>query len=151
MRARTSRLRLGLGSAFAVAVLVAGCGGSSTLSHAKLLSEASAACQQANTAAARLPTPGDSYSALASYAHRLTPIVERLVDKLDGLKPSAADRPALDRYIAALRDGERSLTLLGSASSPAQVDQAVSLVTSRSIPRLAVDLGAAACGESPST
>ncbi|HUE27024.1 MAG TPA: hypothetical protein VMP89_09635 [Solirubrobacteraceae bacterium] len=128
--------------------LLAGCGGSSTLSHAQLVTRADAACRQANQAAARLTAPGDSYAALAQYATQLSPIVQRLTGQLGALNASATDRPALQRYLGALRAGDRGLALVARASSPSQVSQASSLVTSQSIPAVAGALGASTCAQS---
>jgi len=130
------------------AVLLAGCGGSSSLSHAQLDARATTACHKAVTSAARLATPGSGYAGLHSYASRLSPIVTGLVDALDNLKASAADKPALERYVSALRAGDRGLALLADASTPAQVTQATSLLSSQSLPALADALGAPACGAS---
>lgn len=130
------------------AVLLAGCGGSSSLSHAQLAARATAACHKAVTSTARLAAPGPGYAGLNSYASRLSPIVTSLVDTLDSLKANSSDKPALERYVSALRAGDRGLTLLADASSPAQVTQATLLVSSQSMPALADALGAPACGAS---
>jgi hypothetical protein len=137
-----------LALAICPAVMLTGCGGSSSLTHAELAGRAGAACRQADAAAARLSAPGDSYSALARYANQLSPIVQRLIAKLGAMKPNANDRPALARYVNALRAGDRGLALEGSAASAAQVTQAGSVLTSQSIPADASALGAPACGAS---
>lgn len=135
-------------AAFLAALLVAACGGSSALSHAQLVTRANAACRHADQAAARLSAPGDSYVALARYAGQLSPIVRGLIDKLGALNANATDRTALDRYVGALRAGDRGLGLVASASSPAQLAQASSIVTSESLPAAAGTLGAPTCGAS---
>lgn len=132
------------------ALMLAGCGGSSSLTHAQLINRAGAVCRQADAAAARLSAPGDSYRALSRYANQLSPIVQGLIDKLGAMKPNANDRPLLARYVNALRAGDRGLALEASASSAAQVTQASSLLISQSIPADASALGAPACGASGS-
>jgi hypothetical protein len=131
----------------AAAVLLVGCG-SGSLSHPQLAARATAACNRAGDSASRLPAPGAGYAGLARYADRLTPIVDRLIGTLDTLHVNATDSPALHRYVSALRAGDRGLTLLEGASSPAQVTQASSLIDSQSIPAVADALGAPACGTS---
>jgi hypothetical protein len=144
--ARPSSLVIG---GFVAALLVTACGGSSSLSHAQLVAKASAACRQASVTAARLPAPGNSYGALGGYARQLSPIVDGLITELGTLKPNANDRQPLQRYIGALRTGSRGLGLLTGASSPAQLTQATSLLSSQSIQALAGALGAPACAASP--
>jgi hypothetical protein len=143
-----SRLGAGLAGAMLLAALLAGCGGSGSLSHAQLAARATTACRQANASVARLGGPGSGYPALRKYAGQVSPIVSRLIHTLDGLKANRADKPALERYVNALQDGEHGLALLARASSPAQLSQATSLLDSESIPSLAGALGAPACGTS---
>jgi hypothetical protein len=131
-----------------LALLLVGCGGSKSLSHAQLAARATAACHQANVSVARLGGPGAGYAGLRKYASRVSPIANRLTNTLDSLKASATDKPALQRYVSALRAGDRGLALLAGASSPAQLTQATSLLDSQSIPSLADALGAPACGAS---
>jgi hypothetical protein len=130
----------------AVTMLIAGCGSSSSLSHAQLAANATAACRQADGSAARLALPGVGYAGLKRYASQLSPIVDRLIDRLGALNANQSDKPMLERYVGALRTGDRGLALLARASSPAQVSQASSVVSSASIPALAGALGAPACG-----
>lgn len=132
-----------------VALLVAACGGSSTLTHAQLVTKADAACDNADHAAAKLSAPGDSYSSLNTYARDLSPIVQNLIGKLNSLKPASSDRQSLQRYIAALRSGSHGLALMSSATSPTQVSQANALLTSQGLGALAGSLGVPACAASP--
>lgn len=132
----------------AATLLPAACGGSSTLTHAQLVTRADAACREADHLAARLAAPGASYSALAGYAKELSPIVGRLIDKLAAMNANASDRAPLERYVNALRAGERGLAIDAGASSVAQLAQASSLVNAQSIPAAATTLGAPACGAS---
>lgn len=140
----------------AVAALAAGavlslsaCGGSSTLSHGQLVAKAAADCRKADAAAARLTTPSQSYSSVNQYARGLSPIVDRLIGNLTALKPAASDRAALRGYVGALRGGVQGLQLLSSASSPAQVNQARTIIASQSVRARATALGASACGVAP--
>ena len=141
-----SRSAAGLAAGMLLALLLAGCGGSKSLSHAQLAARATTACRQAAVSVARLDQPGPGYTALQKYASEVSPIVARLINALDGLKANASDKPALERYVSALQSGERGLALLADASSPTQLTQATSLLDSQSIPSLADALGAPACG-----
>lgn len=132
-----------------LAVSVSACGGSGTLSHAQLLSKAAADCRKADVAAARLPAPSQSYSSLNQYARGLSPIVDTLIGSLTALKPAASDRGPLQGYVGALRGGDQGLRLLGSASSPAQVTQARSMIASQSLSAHASTLGVSDCGSAP--
>jgi hypothetical protein len=147
----TKSTRSWFAAGLVAAVALAGCGGSSSLSHAKLDARANAACRQADEAAARLGEPGSGYAGLARYANRLSPIVQRLTSTLGALEANANDRPALDHYLRALRAGDHALVMLAGASSPAQLAQATSLLSSQSIPALADALGAPSCGVSVSS
>lgn len=131
-------------------LLVAGCGGSSGLSHAEVIKRASADCNKAVTATAALGAPGGSYADLNHYAKQLTPIIKELVGGLSGIKPAqAADRKALDAYVSSLRNGERALTLLQSADNADQASQAVSQISTQPVARLANSMGASACAQTP--
>lgn len=147
---RATRLRSSLAAAALTALIASGCGGSSSLSHGQLVTRLDAACRQANQAAARLPAPAHSYSALNSYARSLSPIVQRLIGKLTALTPGAADRHSLQSYVGVLRAGDHGLSLLAGASSPAQVTQARSLLSLPSLAGLAGTLGTPACAAAPS-
>lgn len=143
-----SRSVAGVYGGVLLTVLLAGCGGSNSLSHTQLAARATTACHQADASVLRLGGPGDGYAGLRKYAGQVSPIVSRLINTLEGLKANAADRPALERYVSALQSGNHGLALLGRASSPAQLAQAISLLDSQSIPSLAHALGAPACGTS---
>jgi hypothetical protein len=122
-----------------------------TKPSAQLITRANAACRRADVAAAQFPAPSDSSSTLARYARRLSPIVQRLVDKLGALSVNATDHPTLERCVSALRTGDRRLGLMARLASAAQLPQAASLVTSQSIPAVPADLGAPMCGASVSS
>ena len=143
-----SRSAAGLAGGMLLALLLAGCGGSKSLSHTQLVTRATTACHQANASVARLGGPATGYAGLHAYAGEVSPIVGRLIQTLDGLKPNAADKPALARYVSALQAGNHGLALLARASSPAQLTQATSVLASQSISSLADALGAPACGTS---
>jgi hypothetical protein len=138
----------GLAGGMLLALLLAGCGGSKSLSHAQLTARATAACHQAYASVARLGGPGTGYADLKKYASQASPIVSRLINTLEGLKANTADKPALERYVSALQGGNRGLALLAHASTPAQLAQAITFLDSQSIPSLANALGASACGAS---
>jgi hypothetical protein len=119
------------------------------MSHTELVTKAASECRTANQAASHLNAPGQSYNSLNTYAKSLSPIVQTLIGNLAALKPSDADRSALNGYVTALRNGDQGLKLLAGASSPAQVTQARTLLASQSIQSRATALGAAACGAEP--
>ncbi len=143
-----SRSAAGLAGAMLLALLLAGCGGSKSLSHTQLVTRATTACRQANLSVAHLGGPGAGYAGLQKYASQVSPIVSRLIGTLRGLKASAGDKPALERYVNALEAGNRALALMAGASSPVQLTQASALLGSQSISSLANALGAPACGTS---
>jgi hypothetical protein len=129
--------------------LLAGCGGSSGLSHGELVAHANADCEQAVRSAARLGSPGASYAALNRYSRQLSPIVKQLIGSLGSLSTQASEPEALERYIAALRTGSHGLELLAGANTDTQATQAVSLIDSRPVASLARSLGASACATTP--
>lgn len=135
-----------------IATAVSGCGGggSSHLSHAKLVSEANAACRQANAQVAKLGTPAASVPALAKYAGQVLPVSRRLVTKLSALDAGSADAAALKRYTAALQAGNRGLTQMHNATSPSEIQRAGQLISAQQIKQLATRLGASNCGAAPS-
>ena len=128
---------------------LAGCGGTSTLSHTQLAAKAGSACRTANETAAHLSAPAQTYASLNHYALGLSPIVHTLIGKLAALKARSADRAALQSYITALRSGDQGLGMLASASSAAQVTQARTVLASQSLSTRAGALGAPACGAAP--
>jgi hypothetical protein len=149
----TSRLhRRSTAAAFsivAVTVAVAGCGGSSHLSHAKIVSEADAACRQANAAVARIGTPIATLPALSTYAGRVLPISGKRINQLDALNASSSDKTALHKYTQALRAGNRGLMVMRSATSAAQAQRASQMIAKQKIPQLAGKIGATVCGQPP--
>lgn len=135
--------------AVGAAACLSACGGSATLSHTQLVAKAGADCRKADRAAAKLPAPARSYSSLNRYARGLAPIVSGLIEDLTALKPGQSDRSALQGYVGALRGGRQGLQLLASASSPAQVTQARTILASQPLSARAGALGAPACGAAP--
>jgi hypothetical protein len=100
-------------------------------------------------AAGCLSAPGDRYGPPARYANELSPIVQRLIDKLGAMNANVSDRPALARrYVGGLRSGDLGVALAASAPAAARVVQASSLLSSRSILVDANAPGAPACGAS---
>jgi hypothetical protein len=134
-------------AAVGVALALSACGGSGALSHSQLVSKAGADCRRATQAAAKLGAPGTSFSSLNTYARGLAPIVTNLIGDLNALKPAAADRSAVQSYVGALRGGDQGLQLLATASSPAEVTQARSILASQSLS--GASSVAPACGASP--
>lgn len=128
---------------------LAGCGGSSHLSHAQVVSDANAACRQANAAVTRIGTPVATLPGLSKYAGQVLPISQGLIDRLDALDAANADRTALQNYTAALATGNRGLTMMQHATSPAQAQQASQLIARENIPQLADKIGAKVCAQPP--
>jgi hypothetical protein len=145
-------LRLGalLAVVMAAAVLVAGCGGTKTLSHSALVTKADTACQSANAAVSKLGAPTASLSALTTYAGKLLPISQALVTKLSALKPASSDQAKLDKLVAALKNGNKGLKMMAAATTTAQTNAATSIIVAQSVPSAANALGAATCAASPS-
>jgi hypothetical protein len=134
----------------AIATGLAGCGGSSHLSHAQVVSAANAACRQANTAVARIGTPVATLSGLSKYAGQVLPISRKLIGQLDALNATSSDKTALSDYTAALQTGNRGLVMMQRATSPAQAQQAGQLIAKENIPQLADKIGATVCARPPS-
>jgi hypothetical protein len=133
----------------AIATGLAGCGGSSHLSHAQVVSQANAACRQANSAVTRIGTPVATLPGLSKYAGQVLPISRKLISRLDALNATNSDETALRNYTAALRTGNRSLAMMQRATSPAQAQQASQLIAKQNIPQLADKIGATVCARPP--
>jgi hypothetical protein len=118
MGAETTRLgRSGsLLALVGVAVGLAGCGGSGTLSHARFVSRADAECRATNSRIAALPTPSN-LKGLASYATGTRSATVQLRQALAALKTPKVDQPALDRYLAALGQGNAILVRISTAAA----------------------------------
>ncbi len=144
------RITGGLALLVATALLVAGCGGSKTLSHTALVTRANAACQTANSAVSKLGAPTASLSALTGYAGKVLPISQQLVTRLSALKPASSDQKSLDKLVAALKNGNRGLQMMKTATSTAQTNAASQIIVAKSVPSAANALGAATCAASPS-
>jgi hypothetical protein len=132
-----------------IATALAGCGGSSHLSHAKVVSEANAACRQANTAVTHIGTPVATLAGLSKYAGQVLPISRKLISQLDALNATSSDETALRNYTAALRTGNRGLIMMQRATSSAQAQQASQLIAKVNIPQLADKIGATVCAQPP--
>jgi hypothetical protein len=143
------RLAAATCSIAAITTVLAGCGGSSHLSHAQVVSEANAACRQANAAVTRIGTPVATFRGLSKYAGQVLPISQKLISRLDALNAADADKAALANYTAALRTGNRALVMMQHATSPAQAQQASLLITKENIPQLADKIGATVCARPP--
>ena len=135
----------------AITAVVAGCGGgSSHLTHAKVVSQANAACRQANASVTRIGTPVATLPALAKYAGQVLVVSRKLINQLDALNATSSDKTALDNYTRALQAGNRGLIMMQHATSTAQAQQASQLIAKQNIPQLARKLGASVCAQAPS-
>lgn len=133
----------------AITTGLAACGGSSQLSHAEVVSQANAACRQANTAVAGIGTPVATLPGLAKYAGEVLPISRKLINQLDALNATSSDETALHDYTAALRTGNHGLMTMQHATSAAQAQQASQLIAKQNIPQLANKIGASVCAQPP--
>ena len=149
-RQKTLRILSATAVVVVVAVLVAGCGGTTSLSHSALVTKANTACQQANAKVSKLGAPTASLSALTGYADKVLPISSQLVTRLSALKPSSSDQAALNKLVAALKNGNRGLKMMASASSISQTSAASKVIVAESVPSAANALGATTCAVSPS-
>ena len=132
------------------AVLLAGCGGTKTLSHQALVTKANQACQQADSAVSRLGAPTASLSALTGYATKVLPISEQLVTKLTALKPSSSDQTSFNKLVSALKNGNKGLEMMEKATTVTQTNAASQEIVAQSVPKAANAVGAASCASSPS-
>ncbi len=89
---------------------IAGCGGSSGLSHDEYLKQANALCADYNTRLAALGSP-KAVTQFPAFATKLLPIAQDDIGKFKALKPPKPDAAAHDAYgkqgdklIAALKD-----------------------------------------------
>lgn len=142
----------GLATLAAGAALLAGCGSSATLSHAQLISKADSACSATNAKIASLPAPS-SLAALATYASGTRSATTQLHQKLAGLKASSADKAAVDRYLAALEQGNSLLARISSAAAKGDSSAVSSLGTElAAVPTatLASDAGLTDCASAVS-
>jgi hypothetical protein len=101
MNARTS-----FGALLVIAALgamVAGCGGSSSLSKADLDSKANSLCQTAGNKIKTIPTPSNIQDATqaAAYFDNVVPIITDVTNKLADLKPAADVKADWDAFITA--------------------------------------------------
>jgi hypothetical protein len=102
----------------AASLVIAGCGSSGssgTLSQAQLVSRANAACSATNARIADQAGPS-SLKELAGYASSTRAATVQLQHSLSALKPPSSESAALDRYLAALEQGNALLARISSAA-----------------------------------
>lgn len=130
---------------------LAGCGGSSTLSHAQLVSKGNSACQATNATIAALPAPG-TLKDLSSYADSTRAATTQLRHKLASLKAPTADQAGVKKYLAALAQGDVLLGRISTAAARGE-SSAVSALGSElaALPTstLASAVGLSQCATSP--
>jgi hypothetical protein len=133
--------------------LLAGCGSSGsggTLSHAQLVSQANSLCRTANADIAALPVPKD-LQGLSTYATSTRTATDQLQQHLSELKPSAADAPKVNRYLAALKQGNAILGEISTAAAAGQKSTVSVLgkkLSATDAGALAVDAGLSSCASS---
>jgi hypothetical protein len=127
------KLRPPLGSlALCVALIaaLAGCGGgddgnsgSQALSQEDFVSQANAACEQAQSDEATLPRPTD-LAGFATYAEQLQPIAEEAISKLSALTPPSDLQAQFDQYLDDQRTAAAKLEDLKAAALAGDKQQA---------------------------
>lgn len=110
-------------AALALAVLAAGCGGSSDkpLSHADFISQADAICKKSEdqiAAAQRKLGSSPSQTQINDFVKStVIPGIQSQLDGINGLTPPEADRTQVDAVVAAAQDG-----LDQAAEDPRQIN-----------------------------
>ncbi len=88
-----------------VAIAVAGCGSSSTLSRSALINKANAICASENAQSNSVPKPTvRDVSAIATYFDKLIPIANNGTSQLQKLKPDSSVSSDWNAYISARKD-----------------------------------------------
>ena len=144
--------RSACGALVVVLALLAGCGGSKTLSRQEFVVRANNACREANTKVSALQPPAVGLVGVAQYASELQPIASRLVSALSALAAPESVRSTFQRYVAQLRAGVAKLPELGAAAQrgdAAEVQRLSAAIGSRPSDRLATQLGLGTCAQHP--
>jgi|SRR5919204_2364427 hypothetical protein len=136
----------------AAVVLLAGCGGSSRLSHEAFVERANAICRTYDDAVKRLRRP-QTATEVAPYTERVLPLYRRAVGELAKLRPPARDESTLRALLQSYRVIERDLADLAAAGRSGQVARVRDLVRGaaaddRRSSRLARRLGLTVCAVS---
>jgi hypothetical protein len=117
-----------LAGGLAIAIAIAGCGGSSApLSKAQLATKVNGACSSYARASTAIPQPSNVASdlrAAAAYLQKLKPLVESEHAAIAGLRPPADLRTQFDSFRAA---STHQLGLFESALSKAEARDPASL------------------------
>lgn len=133
------------------AMALAGCGSSDSLSHADLVSQANAACKNANEQIATLAVPTDQ-AGLATYAAATAKASKALQSKIASLDPPKDDKAAVDKYIAGLNRSNTLLTQMVTAARKGDAGRVKSLAThisSAGVGVLAARAGLGTCATAP--
>jgi hypothetical protein len=99
-----SKPRLGARAAIgALVALLAGCGGSSGLSRAQLVSKANAICAVTQTAASAVPSPSNltDETAAAAYFDKLAPLTDKETHDLSALEADGSAAADWNAFISA--------------------------------------------------
>jgi hypothetical protein len=156
MRATNQIPRLAACVATTVAIVLAGCGGSSSsgLSKAQLAYKADAACTAYNNAATKIPPPSDLPAnpvTAAAYFDKLKPLSVAFENTMLSLKPDSSAKPLWDRFVAAgqhvtaLTDDADTKAHANNRAGLAQIGQAVSTYMQSTLTPIANKLGATVC------
>lgn len=136
----------------AVAVLLAGCGGSGSLSRRQFVTRANGACHRANAKVSALPRPAAGLGGVADYARELQPIASRLATDLGQLEPPRAVQKDFRRYVDELHAGVSKLSALRAAArsgDAGEVERLSGAIGSRPTDGIATRLGLGECAKHP--
>jgi hypothetical protein len=100
------------------------------------------------------PPAGSSLSALATYARKVAPLIDKEASDTRSLPRPAQDRAVLNRYVAAVAASAASYRALVAAArgdDPGDVAQALSALRSNPAPALATRYGLAECSAAAGT
>ena len=144
----------------ACAALTAGClaataCGGHTATKKDVVARANGICVNTLRQVRNVPPPaGSSLSALATYAGKVEPLIDKEASDTRGLPRPAQDRAVLNRYVAAVSDSATSYHALATAArgdDASGVAQALSALRSNPAQALATQYGLTECSAAAGT
>jgi hypothetical protein len=148
-----SKQRRGLGALIAATALLAGCGGSSGLSRARLVAKANAICASTQAAARAVPSPANltDPTAAAGYFDKIAPLTDKETHDLAALKADGAAAKDWNAFIAAQTQANALLQTLkakADAKDPSGVQELSKVTTvGDRVLATASKLGATTCAK----
>jgi len=149
------RARRGVCAALAAACVAATACGGHTATKQDVIARANGICvntlRQVRDVA---PPAGSSLSALATYARKVEPLIDKEASDTRGLPRPAQGRGLLNRYVAAVSDSAtsyRALAAAARADNASGVAQALSALRSNPAPALATQYGLTECSAAAGT